>query len=350
MRKLKRNMRAALAAALVLALTLLPVAAQGAIDTDRAVTLTVRYWHEKTPIEGAPVEIYRVADVSAYGEYTLCGDFAGYPVRVSDLDAEGWQTLAETLTGYVQRDKVKPLDSGKTDARGYLTFPKTQKSMTAGLYLVIVRQFIAGQLVYTTEPFLVALPNPDSAGNSWSYDVTVSPKHSRGYPSADDPTNPDGSTTTIDRKVLKVWDAPSGTTLPSKITVQLLKNGVVYDTVTLNKQNNWRHTWSKLPKYDASGRPIDWRLTESETKGYTVTVSQQGQTFVVTNTADRTDSPNKPDSPSSPSSPDSPSRPSGSGSQLPNTGVLWWPVPVMGTLGVVALVFGCLRGRKKRDD
>ncbi len=342
MRKLKRNICAALVLVLVTALTLLPVAAQGAIDTEKDVTLTVRYWHEKTAVSGVPVSLYRVADVSAYGEYTLCGDFADYPVRVSDLDSEGWQILAETLTGYVERDKVKPVDSGKTDTRGYLKFPSAGKTMKAGLYLVVAQQYIDGKLVYTTEPFLVSLPNPNATSNSWDYDVTVSPKHTRSYLNGDG--GGDGSTgTSIDRKVLKRWRGETEK-LPESITVQLLKNGAVYETVTLSEDNNWRYSWSKLPKYDDKGAEIVWRVTENKTTGYTTTSYSEGATFVVTNTKSDDKTPTKPNG-----SGGSGNSGGSGGAQLPNTGVLWWPVPVLAALGIGAILLGCLRGKKKDD-
>lgn len=346
MRKLKRNIRAALLLVAVLALTLLPVAAQGAIDTEKDVTLTVRYWHDKTPVSGVPVSLYRVADVSAYGEYTLCGDFKDYPVRVSDLDSEGWQILAETLTGYVERDKVKPVDSGKTDTRGYLKFPSAGKKMKAGLYLVIAQQYIDGKLVYTTEPFLVALPNPNATSNSWDYDVTVSPKHTRGYLNGGGSDGSGGNGTTVERKVLKRWRGETDK-LPASVTVQLLKNGAVYETVTLNEKNNWRYTWSKLPKYDEKGAEIVWRVTENKTTGYTTTSYTEGTTFVVTNTKSDDKTPNAPTKPNG--SGGSGSSGGTSGGQLPNTGVLWWPVPVLAVVGIGAILFGCLRGKKKDD-
>ena len=65
---------------------------------------------------------------------------------------------------------------------------------------------------------------------------------------------------------------------PDAIIVQLLRDSQVYDTVTLNAGNNWRHTWVGLD--DA----FNWRVVEYETpEGYTVTVEREGITFVMTN-------------------------------------------------------------------
>ena len=88
-----------------------------------------------------------------------------------------------------------------TNAQGLLTFPNRRSSMKHGLYLAIGQQYSDGAYVYTTEPFLAALPVTDEASNTWVYDLTVSPKHT-----ADEVTPPSDDTT--ERKVLKAATRP----------------------------------------------------------------------------------------------------------------------------------------------
>lgn len=97
------------------------------------------------------------------------------------------------------------------------------------------------------------------------------------------------------------------------MTVQLLQNGKVYNAITLSDQNSRRYSWNGL------GPRSQWTVVERELPGYTVTVSQSGATFTVTNTA----SPEGPDIPETPKDPDIPKTPA-----PPRTGVLWWPVPL----------------------
>ena len=265
---------------------LLPVQvfAAGAIDTDRDVSLTIQYAHNKTPVSGVQFDLYRVADVDEYAEFTLTGDFKKYPVQVNGLTAETWKTLAETLSAYADRDKLTPLDSGKTDAKGMLTFPNQKSSLKPGLYLVAGRQLVQNGYTYTTEPFLVSLPNLDTKSDIWTYDVTVTPKHTR----TENPPTPDDRT--IERKVLKVWKDDVEQSRPKEVIVQLLKDGAVYDTVTLNAANNWRYTWEKLPEYNKDGSKVVWSIVEKELEDYTVLITRDGITFTVTNTY----SPNEP--------------------------------------------------------
>lgn len=187
--------------AVILLAALLPQAlAAGLIETDRPVTLTVRFFHDKAPVSGAPFSLYRVADVSAYGEFTLTGDFKDDPVRLDDRSSDGWRALAETLRAFVLRDSRKPPDTGVTGSTSLLTFLNRQKTLRPGLYLLLGESFVSGGYTYTVEPSLICLPCADEASNTWDYDAALAPKHDR------EPLPPAPSDDTVERKVLKVWD------------------------------------------------------------------------------------------------------------------------------------------------
>ena len=85
---------------------------------------------------------------------------------------------------------------------------------------------------------------------------------------------------TTDKKVVKIWDDGGHTDKrPSGIVVELLKNGQVYDTVTLGENNNWSYHWQEL---DPDAR---WEVREKYIPdGYTATITEAGNTFVLTNT------------------------------------------------------------------
>ena len=269
-----------------------------------------------------------VPNKAEYGEFTLTGDFKDDPVRLDNRNSDGWRALAETLRAFVLRDSRKPLDTGVTGSTGLLTFPNRQKTLRPGLYLLLGESFVSGGYSYTVEPSLICLPCADETSNTWDYDAALAPKHDR------EPLPPAPSDDTVERKVLKVWDDGSAASRPQEITVQLLKDGVVYDTVRLNAKNSWRYTWSKLPKYDASGRRITWTVTETAVGGYTVSIRQEGVTFVVTNSR----------TPSTPAQPSTPSGPS-----LPQTGTVWWPVGLLAVCGAALLLAGLRCGKGKRD-
>lgn len=313
-------------ALLLLILLMLPVAAYaaGKIDLDRDAVLSISYIDGDTPLVGAEFRIYLVATADEFGTLTTVDAFQQFHVDIQGENDAAWKSLAATLEGYVLRDDIVPTDSGKTDQDGSLRFPTGEKKLTMGLYLVLGQRHTQGEYRYDAAPFMVMLPSQDTAENEWLYEVAVTPK----YESTVIPDIP----TTVTRKVLKVWDdANNESARPKEITVQLLRDGEVYDTVVLNAENNWRYVWNELED------SYTWTVAEQACEGYTVRVEQDGITFVITNTA-------VPDEPK-PTEPSKPNKPS-----LPNTGQLWWPVPMLLLAGLVFVGIGLFRRRKSGTD
>ncbi len=352
-RTLKRCI-ASLAALLLLFPFSTTAFAYEAIDTGRETSLTVCFGRDGNGFSGVEFRVYRVADVSTGAQFTLSGGFAEYPVAVNGLDSSGWRALAQTLDGYVARDGLEPLRTAQTGTNGRAVFD----GLSTGLYLVIGDRYRQERYTYTPEPFLIALPTLDDA-DAWVYDVTASCKYDSDYNPPGGGGGDDGDDDTIDREVLKVWENDGNKDKrPDEVVVQLLWDGRVYDTVTLNEGNNWRHTWTGL---DADSR---WRVVEYETpKGYTVAVDRQGITFVMTNswTEEIPDEPppegnippppdeNIPDEPPpggdwpGGDEPGEPGEP-----DLPQTGVLWWPVPVLACAGLFLFLIGWGKRRHER--
>ena len=306
---------------------LIPAAASAveAIDLSRDVRLTISYQDGDVPLAGAEFSIYLVADVDENGELTTTPAFRKFNVDIRGKNDAAWKALARTLEGYVLRDQIEPTDSGATGQSGFLYFPTGDTKLMPGLYLVLGQRHRQNGCRYDATPFMVMLPTQSE--NTWSYEVIASPKHT-------DQEIPD-TPTDITRKVLKAWDDNGHeNSRPREITVQLLRDGEIYDTVTLNAGNSWRYTWTEL---DDDYR---WTVVEKELSGYTVRVDQEGITFVVTNTY----VPTTPDTPTQPTkpSPATPGKPS-----LPQTGQLWWPVPVLMFAGLVLVVAGLLRRRRE---
>ena len=301
------------------------------IDLERETALEIWFHDEDKNLPNVTFSLYRVADTGRFAEFTLMGDFADYPVDIADLDAAGWRAAAETLAGYVQRDKVTPLDKGITNQEGKVYFPSGENKLMPGLYLVVGQSKKIGKYRYTPEPLLVSLPNRAADEHHWIYDVHASPKSSKvpaGSPGGD----------YLERKVLKVWEDGQGENRPQSIRVQLLKNGEVAETVTLSAENNWRYSWDKL---DAGE---DWCVVEKETpEGYHVSVTREGITFVMTNTWSEVPPP--PEDPGTDIPDDSPPR----GPGLPQTGQLWWPVPILALAGMALFLMGWMRKEKRRE-
>lgn len=277
------------------------------IETERNGSLSVHFGENGIGFSEVAFSLYRVADILEDGTYALSGDFERYPVSLEDLDSSGWRALAQTLDAYAARDEIAPFMTRQTEPDGI----SRMDGLSTGLYLVTGEPYVDGDIVYTPEPMLVSVPGLTADG-AWVYDMDVSCKFER-----EDTT--EGS---VSRKVQKVWnDDGNEEKRPEEITVQLLENGNVVDTVVLNQRNNWEYTWSDL---DGNSK---WQIIETNVpSGYTVTTTQEGDIFILTNTYPRKQP-----------------------TTLPQTGMLWWPVPLLACAGLVFLITGLILRRKQGD-
>jgi len=347
-----------LLAALLVALALpVQALAAGPIAPAQTCSLTLDYHEGKTPLTGVGFSIYQVATVDETGELAATEAFTQFHLNIRGKDDAAWRALASTLEGYILRDKIPATAAGTTDSQGRLTF----SPLPTGLYLVLGDRLTLEGKVYDPQPFMVLLPTLDKVEDAWAYQVTVTPKHTV----RDEPSEP--TPQTVSRKVLKVWkDTDHEEERPQEVVVQLLRNGDVYDTVTLSNHNGWRYTWTGLDAND------DWNVVEELMDDYMVEVTQEGITFVVTNTytEDLPDEPtpegpgpeptpqptpgipDEPDEPGKPTNPDTPPEDLDIPDEgvplakLPQTGQLWWPVPFMLCGGLVFLIAGLLQRRR----
>lgn len=322
----KLNRRCALFLCALLLVLALPFPAAAAEETSSALTIS---WQDGgVPMVGARFDLYLAGSLSPAGDYVLGPAFSALPVSLADLSAQGRQTLAATLEAYAALSAISPAASALTDAQGSLTF----SGLAPGLYLVSSCVHIQGSCTYTTRAFLVELP--DRSAGAPSHTVTASPKYSVT------PT-PGGDSQTVRRKVLKIWDDPGHESdRPASVTVYLLRNGVLADTVVLSAANNWRYTWDNL---DGN---CTWSVAEDVPEGYTVSILPEGVTFVITNTR-MDDTPDAPEVPTSPGTPDTPAP--DAPEELPYTGQHWWPVSILAASGLLLFLLGCIRSREGRD-
>lgn len=304
---LGRNL-VALAVSCLLCISCLSVTvfARGHIDIDRPASLQMFFGEDGKGFSNVEFRIYRVAEITEAGDFVLSETFREYPVELNNLDSSGWRTLAQTLDAYVARDNINPYWAKKTEQTGNVHF----SDLPTGLYLVAGDTYTQDTTIYTPEPTLISLPGMTEK-DQWTYDVEAFCKFNRE-------TIPEF----VERKVQKVWkDDGNSDKRPKEISVQLLKNGEIVDTVVLNNENNWEYVWK-----DLDGRS-KWQVTEAVTPaGYTVSVKQEGLIFVMTNTCP----------------PETPPK-------LPQTGMLWWPVPLLLCVGLLLVVTGLWVRRRQGD-
>lgn len=292
---------------LLLAVTalLLPMTAFAAGDMDfhHDRSLTVVAVYDQEAISGMQFDAYLIASADEYGNLTVTEDYED-DLNFQNKSDEQWQNMAQNLAQKIMLDgTLTPSYSSVTDENGAAAFP----DIPMGLYLIMGSSMEKDGYVYATSPFFAMVPEQDLTTNTWNYHVTAHAKLAK-------------SPVLVDFEVIKIWkDDCHKQQRPQSITITLICDAETYDTVTLPYNGAWSYTWENL---EANHQ---WTVTEEKAEGYLPGVIQrEGNTFLVTNTCDK---PTPPD-------PD-----------IPQTGQLWWPVPVLIAAGMLFVVIGLFHRR-----
>jgi uncharacterized surface anchored protein len=258
-------------------------------EKNGAISVTLMEQSDKEPIVGAELSVYYVATVhmnmNGNLSYVYNDAFENSGIALDD------PSLAIKLDAFVLEENISSIKI-TTDKNGTATC----KDLALGLYFI--RQTGAVEGFAPCTPFMVTIPGMNADG--YVYEVNASPKTEVAR------------LTSITIK--KVWNTDASTEAADSVTVQLLRNGNVVKTATLNEQNNWQVTYTGMPESDAySIKEID------VPKGFTATYSKTGYVFTVTNT-----------------------------STLIQTGQLTWPIPVLAEGGMLLIAVGIILLKKKR--
>lgn len=285
-----------------------------------ACSVTFRY-----PVAGSQLSLYLVGTPTKNGDIHVTEDFAGYPVDLTKT------TAPATLMSYVLRDQPIPLATAEVtaDAEDESACSATFTDLAEGIYLMVPQDVTVGTTLYSPSPILVQLPGRDDEGNvlrdmdvDGKVDITDVTPYTR-------------------LSVVKVWKDADELPLrdhPKSVRVQLLMDGDVFDTVTLDKANNWSYVWEQL-----DARYHWFLLEESVPDGYTLSMSQDNQGCI---TMVNTKAPDKPHE--TPGNPEKKTDGNSKkpGKRIPQTGQLWWPVSFLVLGGICFLVIGLVRRKR----
>lgn len=242
------------------------------------------------PISDMKVSLYRVADEN----YKLTGVFSNYSVDLKQ-DVQG---AANALENRILKDGIEADAYATSDSSGKARF----SGLESGIYLVVGKEVESNGVFYMPQVSLVSL----SGDLSVDLKYETSNKASRIH-------------------VLKVWKKDNKKSRPKSIEVCLLRSdGIVVDKVVLNSDNQWSTTWDSLSTlYTYSV------METSVPSGYKESCYREMDTIVLTNTGSDKYRVEKKDE------------------VLPNSGQLWWPVPVLLFVGLV--LFGLGRHLKNEE-
>ena len=105
------------------------------------------------------------------------------------------------------------------------------------------------------------------------YETTIN-----GY----DITNIRTGSTSVD--VEKVWENDQAENRPDNITVDLLQNDKVIETVEITSEDDWTHQFTDLPAYDDNGVAYEYTIEEHDVEGYESTINATDSGYTITNT------------------------------------------------------------------
>ena len=78
----------------------------------------------------------------------------------------------------------------------------------------------------------------------------------------------------------KVWKDKDQSKRPESVTMNLLQDGKIYDSIMLNNANDWKYTWKDLQTKH------EYTVVEANVPGnYTALVDRENNDYTVTNTA-----------------------------------------------------------------
>lgn len=301
---------------------------------------------------------YKIADYGAGGQLIIDSDFGSSNVDFSSLTTrEDVANAATTFANIVLSDGVS-IDGQANAISGIAKIT----GLDQGVYLIVGSNVKIGSKVYGPAPMIVEVITDSDGVN-----VDVAAKfvyNNTAY------------------KVEKLWKGDDAST-HDEVIVELYKDGVLDDTVRLNESNNWKYTW------ESSDETAVWSVKEKTViKNYKVSYRNEGSDYVVVNTynppeeestmtvvietttnketendsedeseidetdEDETDEDETEEITTKKGKEDDEQGGGGSAaddSDLPQTGLLWWPVIPLFVIGII-LVFVGIKIKNNGED
>ena len=337
-------------------------------------TLTLICECKDKPVKGLEWSLYRIGSFDGE-KIILEGEFAKLPVDMSDLSASGLAASASTLKEFAFVYKYKTTDKANSKKDGSVEL----KFDEAGAYLIAAPVYKDGKETFVPTPAIFIL-DPEKEP-----ETTIYPKIQKDAV----------LTGEIQRyQLVKIWENDENQPLkPNEIVVDIYRDFKYYETVTLSEANNWSYSWEeehysewsmierKIPEgcaviYRENGRQyvvvntyvpdfvFDWELNfpppvaeEQTTTTTTDVTTTDGTTAETTTTATETtttteDIAAQASKTTTQTTQKVTTKKTTTTSKLPQTGQLWWPVPVMAIGGLVLVATGAriISGSKRDED
>lgn len=255
-----------------------------------SITIILSNQEEELKVSGANIKIFKVA--TAYEENHNLEFLYHDSLDKCKENIKNGNITNEVLECVIESDIPSFEQTSNQD--GFVKF----ENLELGLYLITQTNDVEGYS--RIESFSVMIP--EIVNQKWNFHIQASPKTD--------------IIKLFDLTVKKVWNVGYKSDILNEVTIQLLKNNEVIDTITLNEENKWKHTWYQIQKSD------EYTVKEIQIPDdYTVNYRQEGNEFIVTNTK-----------------------------TLGNTGQLTWQIQLLAVLGLIFMAAGLIFDKKGKYE
>ena len=330
-------------------------AAVAIFDTSKTGGLTITHISvDDELIPGVTSHLYLVATVDEYGKYTITDEFKGCfsdpDFFNNNFEYDDWKSCVEydeasdsdKLKDYITTNGISEVASLTSDDAGKTYYT----GLTLGIYYVLSDKAVQEEYTHSFVNFVYPVPlmekDSETAQLSINYNPSVSPKKSKVK-----------NDVMVHCSIRKRWNDSGNTShRPESVTFNIYCDGEFKETVVLSSENDWNYVWSQAGLHDYTVEEV------APGSGYTssMNIIQNGHDFEYICTNTYNPPPTPPDTPDTPDEPGIPDIPEVLGAirdlpevlgarRLPQTGQLWWPLPIL----VIAGVFMIVKGIKKNS-
>ena len=275
--------------------------------------------------------LYRIGDAAEDKSIDYKNAFIKNNLPQGPLSYDQLQNLAYTFENYITINGIIPDQSGITGISGTISFVVDE-----GWYIAIPSKLTTDEKIYRSTPVIVCVSSLDIYSDNWGQEVTVYPKTDE---SENDPTKPP-----LKDVVIKFWWDSDIERPKDPIIIIIYQNNVEVGKAILDSDNNWEQIFKDIPfDYEwtlvQENAPEDKMFIFTKELGYhpvkvveIITIKHHVDTNISQQITNLT-------TPVYQENIDS--------EKLPQTGQLWWPVPLLAFSGIIVFFSGYIIEKRR---
>lgn len=269
-------------------------------------SITIDYRYNDTPLDDVEFKVYQITNLDESGKNIILDEFENFDTEFDSLiEDDSWIDFRENLENYINYNKITPDKIFITDEYGEYKL----EDLNLGIYLIQAETIEEDGIEYFSDSLLILVGSYDDIEEKWIYNYDVQPKISAV------------SYEMFNLTITKVWEnTNSDLLIPEEITVELHRNGELYDTITISEKNMWMYTLYDVDPDD------NWTVNElTELEDFEVDYEKEFMSLTITNTYI--------------GSPDE---------ELPQTGSYAYVISLIAGIGLIFILIGVLLKYKLR--